>query len=100
MTCTCPYCDTEVEINHDDGYGYAEAEVYQQTCDSCDKTFVFTTSIHFHYSAKKVSCLNGGDHDYKETMTVPRRYTKLRCTMCDDEKPLPKGHPYLSETSS
>ena len=97
MTCTCPYCDSEVEICHDDGFGYAEDETYQYECPDCGKNFVFTTSIHFYYSAEKAECLNGGEHDYKETMTTPRRYTKLRCTMCDDEKPLPKDHPYLLE---
>ena len=95
MTCTCPYCDSEVEICHDDGFGYAEDETHKYECPDCGKNFVFTTSIHFYHSADKAECLNGGEHDYKETMTVPRRYTKLRCTMCDDEKPLPKDHPYL-----
>lgn len=95
MTCTCPYCDSEVEICHDDGFGYEESQTYQYECPECEKNFVFTTSIHFYHSAEKADCLNGGEHDYKETATFPRRYTQLVCTMCGDEKPLPKDHPYL-----
>ena len=50
------------EINHDDGYGYCEDEIYEQICCSCDKTFSYTTSIHFYYSAEKAPCLNHGGH--------------------------------------
>lgn len=82
----CPYCGDEQEINHDDGYGYAEDEVHEQECSNCEKTFVFTTSIHFYYSATKADCLNGGEHKYKKTMTVPRRYTRMRCSDCDHER--------------
>jgi hypothetical protein len=28
----CPYCGTEQEINHDDGYGYDEGKYYEQEC--------------------------------------------------------------------
>jgi hypothetical protein len=86
----CPYCNAPIEINHDDGYGYAEDELHQQECHSCDKTFTYWTSISFHYEANKADCLNGGEHKYKKTCTVPVQYTKLRCEWCGDEKPLPK----------
>ena len=49
--CKCPYCGNDVEICHDDGYGYAEEETHQQGCPHCEKTFAFTTMIHFTYSA-------------------------------------------------
>lgn len=55
----CPYCGVEQEINHDDGYGYAEDCHHEQDCVSCERTFEFTTSISFDYS---VYCL-GGDHE-------------------------------------
>jgi hypothetical protein len=47
--------------------------------------FVFYTSISFSYDTKKAPCLNGGKHRYKETFTMPRRYTRLRCVYCDNE---------------
>lgn len=56
---TCPYCGTEQEINHDDGYGYEEDGEYEQDCVDCDKAFKFTTSISYHYN---VYCQDG-DHD-------------------------------------
>jgi len=47
---TCPYCGTEQEINHDDGYGYEEDGEYEQGCASCGKDFRFSTSIMYHYT--------------------------------------------------
>jgi hypothetical protein len=86
----CPYCDTEQEINHDDGRGYQEGVKHQQECDSCNKTFTFETSISFYYEADTADCLNEGEHSYKPTITAPREYTMMRCSMCDDErKPTP-----------
>lgn len=84
----CPYCDADIEICHDDGAGYAEDELHQQTCGSCDKTFTFTTAISFDYSARKADCLNGGAHDYHKTATIPAKYARLRCGMCGDERPI------------
>ena len=37
----CPYCDAELDICHDDGFGYAEGVKHQMECDKCNKTFVF-----------------------------------------------------------
>lgn len=61
----CPYCGCDVEINHDDGYGYEEGEQHQQECGECGKTFVFTTAIHFTYDTSKADCLNGSVHSYR-----------------------------------
>lgn len=85
----CPYCGEDVEINHDDGYGYSEDETHQQKCGKCGKTFTYTTMIHFSYSTRKADCLNGGEHDYRKTTTYPPEFARLRCKMCDDEMPLP-----------
>ena len=45
----CPYCDAEIEINHDDGYGYAEDETFEQDCHNCGKEFEFSTIISYYY---------------------------------------------------
>lgn len=82
----CPYCDADQEINHDDGYGYEEDEVHQQQCSECDKHFTFTTSISYYYDAQKADCLNDGEHDFNPTHTTPVEYTKMRCSMCDEER--------------
>tara|TARA_A100000171_G_scaffold26634_1_gene24837 strand:- start:259 stop:546 length:288 start_codon:yes stop_codon:yes gene_type:complete len=86
----CPYCGADVEINHDDGFGYSEDELHEQLCWRCDKAFVFTTSIHFHYSPQKADCLNGGAHKYERTKTYPPKYAKLECRDCGDQQPLPE----------
>ena len=51
--CYCPYCGKGQEICHDDGYGYAEDKDYEQECADCEKTFLYTTSIHFHYETRE-----------------------------------------------
>ena len=85
----CPYCGEPCEINHDEGQGYDEDVIHQQTCRSCDKVFVFTTYRHFSYEASKADCLNkGGKHKWKPTMTHPKIYTRMRCEDCDEERAL------------
>lgn len=85
----CPYCGAGVEINHDDGYGFAEYDLHEQECSVCGKVFVYTTMIHFSYTTYKADCLNGGEHNYRKTATFPPEAARLRCTQCGDEKPLP-----------
>lgn len=91
----CPYCDADQKIDHDDGYGYREDEIYQQECRDCGKVFVFTTSISFYYEAEKADCLNDSEHDFRPTHTIPREYTKMECSMCGK-----KRQPTESETAS
>lgn len=88
--CKCPYCGVEQEINHDGGYGYEEDVKYQQECSHCEKTFVFTTSIHVSHDVYKADCLNGAEHEFEETKTYPKMCAKMRCNVCGDEKPLPE----------
>jgi hypothetical protein len=96
----CPYCNTKVDINHDDGYGYEEGETYQQECSYCGKTFIYYTSISFYYELEKADCLNGSDHIFKPTVTVPKCFTKMRCTMCDKERLLTEEEKNLHKIPS
>jgi len=88
MDINCPYCDAELEICHDDGFGYEEDVKHQMECGECDKNFVFSTSILFCYDAEKADCLNNEKHNYKLTITAPKEFSKMRCTYCDDEREL------------
>lgn len=83
----CPYCGAGQEINHDDGYGYEEGEIFNQECGSCGKTFAYTTSISFYYKASKADCLNGGEHDFKPVVHFPRYWPDwARCSDCGYEE--------------
>lgn len=83
----CPYCGTDQEIDHGDGYGYGEDQTYHQECSDCGKIFVYTTSISYYYEAEKADCLNeGGKHNMQPTYTIPRKYTRMICSMCDGEE--------------
>lgn len=84
----CPYCGAEQEINHDDGYGYEEDQIHEQDCTECGKAFAYTTAISYYYEAKKADCLNGAPHDFKPTHTTPKRYTRMQCGDCGEERQL------------
>lgn len=88
MTATCPYCDKETEICHDDGYGFQEDELYEQECDHCEKVFAYTPLISFSYKVSKAPCLNEGRHRRRRTKTYPPQHARWRCSYCGDEKPL------------
>lgn len=84
----CPYCDNELEINHDDGYGYEEDRRHEQQCGYCNKHFTFTTSISFHYEAEKADCLNGQPHQMKKVCNSAQDIWPdwKRCEDCDHEE--------------
>jgi len=82
----CPYCGHYQDINHEDGFGYTEDELHEMECESCEKSFVFTTSIIFHYEAHKADCLNGSEHNYVAQHCYPKEMTQMYCTMCDDRR--------------
>ena len=82
----CPYCDADIEINHDDGFGYQEGILHQYECGKCNKIFVFETSISFYYEPQKADCLNDKSHDYKPTHTCPKEYTQMQCSSCGETR--------------
>jgi len=82
----CPYCDAELEINHDDGFGYEEGVKHEMECHKCNKKFVFETSISFYYEPEKADCLNDGKHDFKTTHTQPVAWTEMQCSMCGERR--------------
>jgi hypothetical protein len=82
----CPYCEKELEVFHDGDNGYNEGDTNEMECHHCGKTFVFSTSIIFHYSPSKADCLNGANHDWQPSQTFPREFSVMRCTMCNDER--------------
>ena len=81
----CPYCEEQVEINHDDGYGYEEGKTYEQECSHCGKTFVYTTGIIFVYTTGIAPCKNGENHEWKQVHGLPIGYQSNRhqCKWCD-----------------
>jgi hypothetical protein len=83
---SCPYCDADLDICHDDGYGYEEGVKHHMECDHCGKSFVFETCISFDYYPEKADCLNGGDHDYSPSRTFPKEFTRMICKTCGDER--------------
>ena len=84
--CECPYCGKEIDICHDDGYGYEEDVLHEQYCGACDKYFTYTTSISFYYETYKADCLNGSEHKFKPTKTFPIEFTEMKCEDCEERR--------------
>ena len=84
----CPYCGTEQDIDHDDGKGYDESQIYQQQCCKCEKYFVYTTYISFSYTPYLADCLNGEVHRYEITHTYPKEFSRMKCVDCGEEREL------------
>lgn len=88
MDIECPYCEQDLDICHDDGFGYEEGVKHQMECSHCGKSFVFETSISFYYEPEKADCLNDDNHDYKITRSYPKEFSEMECTMCGDKREL------------
>lgn len=71
MDLECPYCEKELEVCHDDGFGYDEGVKHQMECVFCEKSFVFETSISFYCEPEKADCLNDGNHKWRKSNTFP-----------------------------
>jgi len=84
----CPYCGHWQDVNHDDGFGCEQDVNHQMECSECRKSFVFTTSIIYSYSADIADCLNDGEHDYELTHTAPKEASEMQCSMCGEKRKL------------
>ena len=84
----CPYCEAALKINHDDGFGYETGVNHEMECNECGKHFIFTTEMSFDYTPHKADCLNGEDHKFEITTTVPKCFSKMRCSYCGEERDL------------
>lgn len=88
MDLKCPYCEEELKICHDDGFGYAEGVNHQMECDHCGKSFVFQTSISFYYEPEQADCLNDGKHNFEKNHTTPSVFSLMECSMCGETREL------------
>lgn len=87
-TVTCPYCDEDVELNHDDGKHYDEDRSEETQCSSCDKYFMVSAFCLWTFEANKADCLNDGDHDWQKIRGWPVGHfeNRRRCSVCGEEK--------------
>lgn len=82
----CPYCGDGLDVNHDDGFGYREDVKHEMQCSTCDKYFVFETSISYDYEPSQADCLNGEPHKEILIKTYPTEYSKIRCKDCGETR--------------
>lgn len=87
----CPYCNAEIEIRHEDGYGYEEDEIHQQECYECGKTFGFTHQTIHSDDVFKLDCANGAEHKWEKKIGYPKEYYfgKYHCKDCGEIKQEP-----------
>lgn len=87
-TVTCPYCEKENDICHDDGAYYSEDSAEEMECEHCEKKFMVSTSISYFFSGEKADCLNDGEHDWKQIIGAPKEHFigRFRCSQCGEEE--------------
>lgn len=97
----CPYCDAPNEVCHDDGEGYDEDVAHEMTCGSCQKNFVFHTSIIYRYSPERADCLNGAPHRFSQwrKLWLDSKHNEIqdrRCRDCghEERRTVPLQHPF------
>ncbi len=82
----CPYCHADLEVCHDDGFGYEEDVRHEMQCGYCEKHFTFTTTISFSYHPEPAPCLNGAPHELKPVISYPQVWPDWkRCVHCEHE---------------
>lgn len=77
---TCPYCNRQQEVNHDDGYGYNEDELHSQNCFGCGEVFNYYTSATFYYDPR---CRN---EDHLWESWAPNHPNMEGCKRCDETR--------------
>ncbi len=84
----CPYCGKGNDINHDDGYGYEEGELFSQECGDCGKTFAYSASMSWNHEAFEAPCLNGEPHKWKQCSGYPEEafIGRFECPDCGREE--------------
>ena len=82
----CPYCDADIEVCTDDGYGCDESITYQEECHNCGKLFVFTTGFSQDFYQEKSDCLNGAEHEWREYIARLKRHTSMTCKICNEKR--------------
>lgn len=86
---TCPYCEEEFDLCHDDGAYTDESDSEQWECPNCEKISMVRTSISFSHEAEKADCLNEeSEHEWKKQVGQPAEYfvDKYICGVCGETK--------------
>lgn len=80
----CPYCDAEIDCNDEDCN--ETSENYESECPKCGKSYTFTVDWSKNIYPAKADCLNDGKHDWKPNGCYPKQYSRMRCSMCNDQR--------------
>lgn len=86
---TCPYCDHEYDLCHDDGAFYNnDGEREKEECPECHKVFMVSSSMSWDFEAEKADCLNGGEHKWRQQRGGPPEHFigRFECEDCDEEE--------------
>lgn len=90
----CPYCRKGVDIDHDD-HGDVEDEKFEGKCPECHKSFIYMVVVSLDFRTGRADCLNGADHKYEKTKTIPVEFSRNECKDCGDVLPLTEAEAML-----
>jgi len=78
---SCPYC-YEDQLPSDYRLDIDDNVFYVKNCEKCNKNFEYKSKKIFTYEMRRLTCLNGGDHDYRLGEIDNKRAWK--CEFCQD----------------
>lgn len=76
----CPYCEKGCEPSPDD---FESNTPHEHECPHCEKRFIFTIEYYPSYMERKADCLNGSEHDWRDTIRGMEEYYEF-CRECRD----------------
>lgn len=91
---TCPYCNEEFEVNHDDGAHYKDGEEQEDSCPHCEKRILIYSSCTWNHEARAADCLNGELHPWSEWRDLwvdeekhpGKKYQRRYCMTCNEDQ--------------
>lgn len=81
---TCPYCEYEYDLCHDDGAFYKQDGVEEEECPECGQKFLVKSDVEWTFETVKADCLNTKEHKWKKKYN-PKFYPELsNKEICED----------------
>lgn len=80
----CPYCGLEMIYTSDP---IGDGDTINDECEKCGKKFIVTCSYSVSYDTHQADCLNGGPHNFRPIIGVPKEYfeNRVSCKDCGKE---------------
>lgn len=94
VLCECPYCGEPLyNLPHDevlmtDNMFNSNDFLFSITCPACDKSFGVEARQVRIFVPVKISCMNGGEHEWAFMRAIPSDDSCMKCVHCGRRRSL------------